>query len=67
MAKINITEGASNYNDLEKMSVRDLLENINKEDISVPITVSKIIPVIEQLVKNIADYHSVCNAISTGI
>ena len=54
MAKINITEGASIYNDLEKMSVRELLENINREDISVPITVSKIIPVIEQLVKKIA-------------
>ena len=45
-----VTEKTSNYNDLEKMSVHDLLVNMNKEDQSVPLAVEKCIPVIEQFV-----------------
>lgn len=45
-----VTEKTSHYNDLDKMSVRDLLVNINKEDQSVPLAVEKCIPEIEQLV-----------------
>ena len=45
-----ITEQNSNYRHLEKMSVRELLENINKEDITVPKAVSGVIPEIEKLV-----------------
>jgi len=44
------TEADSNYNDLEKMDLRDLLSNMNKEDQSVPQTISKIMPDIERLV-----------------
>lgn len=50
-----ITEQDSSYHDLEKMSVRDLLININKEDKSVPFTIEKIIPQIEKLVAEIAE------------
>ncbi|HKR07378.1 MAG TPA: N-acetylmuramic acid 6-phosphate etherase [Bacteroidia bacterium] len=48
------TEQDSSYNDLEKMSVRDLLLNINKEDKTVPYTIEKVIPQIEKLVAEIA-------------
>jgi N-acetylmuramic acid 6-phosphate etherase len=45
------TESSSQYNDLEKMSVRDLLVNINKEDQSVPYAIEKVIPQIEKLIE----------------
>lgn len=48
------TESSSNYGDLEKMSVRDLLLNINKEDKTVPLAVEKVIPQIEKLVIEVA-------------
>lgn len=44
------TEADSKYNALEKMSVRELLSNINKEDKSVPLAIQKEIPKIEKLV-----------------
>ncbi len=44
-----VTEKDSNYNDLEKMSIREILENINNEDKTVPDAVEKVIPQIEQL------------------
>jgi N-acetylmuramic acid 6-phosphate etherase len=44
------TESDSKYHALEKMSVRELLTNINKEDKSVPIAIEKEIPKIEKLV-----------------
>jgi N-acetylmuramic acid 6-phosphate etherase len=47
------TESDSNYNHLEKMSVTDLLTNINKEDNSVPRAIEKSIPEIEKLVSSI--------------
>lgn len=46
-----ITEKASNHNHLEKMSVNELLTNINKEDQSVSLAVEKVIPQIEKVVK----------------
>lgn len=48
---VNTTEKDSNYQDLDKMSVHELLTNINKEDKTVPLAVEKAIPQIEQLVK----------------
>lgn len=45
-----ITESDSNYTDLQKMSVLDLLQNINKEDKTVAVAVQKQIPEIEKLV-----------------
>ena len=49
------TESASHYDDLEKMSVRDLLANINREDQSVPLAIEKVLPPIETLVKIIVE------------
>jgi len=48
-----ITEKDSHYNDLEKMSVQELLTNINNEDKKVPLAVEKAIPQIEKLVTQI--------------
>lgn len=50
MSFIKTTEQTSNYNHLEKMSVQELLTNINTEDTSVPLAVEKTIPQIETLV-----------------
>ncbi len=47
------TEQSSKYEHLEKMSVQDLLSNINQEDKSVPFAVEKALPQIEILVAEI--------------
>ncbi len=47
--KERTTESASNYDHLEKMSVHDLLVNINTEDKTVPNAVEKALPQIEAL------------------
>lgn len=47
---MSVTESSSAYSNLEHMSVRDLLVNINREDKSVPVAVEKAIPQIEQLI-----------------
>lgn len=44
------TEQASHYNHLEQMQTEELLQNINKEDSTVPNAVAKAIPQIEALV-----------------
>ncbi len=49
----SITESSSHYDNLDKMSVRELLENINKEDGTVHVAVHAIIPKIEKLVEGI--------------
>lgn len=53
MAFIKITEQPSLYNDLEKKSVREILEDINREDQKVAIATQKAIPQVEALVKEI--------------
>lgn len=50
---MSITESSSHYRDLEKMSVHDLLTNINREDKTVPFAIEKVIPQIEVLVLEI--------------
>jgi len=50
---IKTTEASSNFNDLEKMSVHELLTNINLEDQTVAMAVNKVIPSIEKLVSEI--------------
>lgn len=49
------TEASSSYDHLEKMSVHDLLVNINKEDKTVPLAVELVIPKIEALVNVIVE------------
>ncbi len=53
MSFIKITEQSSLHNDLEKKSVRELLEGINEEDQKVAIAVQNAIPQIEKLVSQI--------------
>ncbi len=47
----NSTESDSNYQHLEKMSINELLTNINQEDTSVPLAIEKVIPAIEKVVE----------------
>lgn len=49
------TEKDSRYTNLEKMPVHDILQNINREDRTVPDAVEKAIPQIERLVDAIAE------------
>ena len=53
MSFIKITEQNSLYNDLERKSVRALLEDINTEDQKVALAVRETIPKIEELVLQI--------------
>lgn len=49
------TEADSYYNNLEQMSVADLLSNMNKEDKTVPLAVEQAIPQIEKLVNQVVE------------
>ncbi len=51
----SITESSSHYDNLENMPVRELLENINREDKTVPDAIEKEIPHIEELVNAVAE------------
>lgn len=53
MSFIKTTEQSSNYQHLEKMSVKELLFNINTEDKTVPFAVENALPQIEVLVEQI--------------
>ncbi|WP_439880471.1 N-acetylmuramic acid 6-phosphate etherase [Pontibacter sp. MBLB2868] len=56
---MSTTESASNYDSLEKMSVKELLVGINQEDKTVPLAVEKALPQIEKLVEaTVAKLHS---------
>ncbi len=52
---MSTTESSSHYRHLEKMSVHELLVNINKEDKTVPGAIEKVIPQIELLVNAIVE------------
>jgi len=53
MTFIKTTEQSSNYEHLEKMSIMELLSNINSEDKTVPLAVEKALPQIELLVAEV--------------
>ena len=53
MSFIKTTEQASKYDHLDKMSVRELLTNINNEDKTVPFAVENAIPQIEILTSQV--------------
>ncbi len=50
---LSITESSSNFENLDKMSVKELLSNINLEDSKVHLAVREAIPQIEKLVSRI--------------
>lgn len=52
---MSTTESSSYYDNLEHMSVHDLLANINKEDKSVPIAIEKVLHQIEPLINAVVD------------
>jgi len=47
---LSTTEASSNYQNLERMSVQELLQNINREDQTVPTAIARVIDRIEPLV-----------------
>ena len=49
------TEAESIYNELEKMTINELLLNINKEDTIIPSAIKKAIPHIESLINVLVD------------
>lgn len=55
MALQKITEQASNYRHLERMTINEILININNEDQTVPDAVKKVIPQIEKLAEAASD------------
>ena len=57
---MSTTESPSNYSHLEKMSVHELLVNINHEDSTVPEAIGKVISTIEILV------HAIVEKMQTG-
>ncbi len=52
---MKITEQPSRYSDLDKMSTLELLQNMNREDKTVPYAVEKCIPQIEKIVDGIVE------------
>jgi N-acetylmuramic acid 6-phosphate etherase len=46
---VRVTEQESRYNNIDQMSVLEILQGINKEDQTVPLAVEKAIPQIEKL------------------
>ena len=53
MSFTKTTEQSSKYEHLEKMSVTELLQNINSEDKTVPLAVEKALPQIEKTVEKV--------------
>ena len=52
---MSTTESSSYYENLERMSVQDLLVNINREDKSVPVAIEKVLPQIATFIKVIVE------------
>ena len=55
MKPLSITESPSVFDNLDKMSVHDILAGMNSEDAKVPLAVGKAIPQIEALVNQIIE------------
>ena len=48
-----VTESDSNYDEIEKLSTTEILQNINVEDKKVAYAVEKVIPTIQALVDSV--------------
>ena len=55
MSFTKTTEQSSKYEHLEKMSVHELLSNINNEDKTVPLAIEKALPQIETVVSKVVE------------
>ncbi len=51
----SITESPSKYDDIDRWSIRQILETMNKEDMLVPLAVKEQIPQIEKLVEALTE------------
>jgi N-acetylmuramic acid 6-phosphate etherase len=52
---MSVTESESLYQNLERMTTRQILDNINAEDRKVPDAIAKVIPAIEKLADAVAE------------
>jgi len=52
---IRVTEQESHYNNIDQMSISEILHGINKEDQTVPLAVEKVIPQIEKLAEALTE------------
>ncbi|MDR3219386.1 MAG: N-acetylmuramic acid 6-phosphate etherase [Dysgonamonadaceae bacterium] len=59
MVMISITESPSEFHNLERMSINELLDGINQEDAKIHIAIKKVIPKIEALIDKIVERMSV--------
>ncbi|WP_458626181.1 N-acetylmuramic acid 6-phosphate etherase [Winogradskyella sp. PC D3.3] len=55
MTFIKTTEQDSNYNNLENMTINEIITSINKEDKTVPLAVEKALPQIESLISQVVN------------
>ena len=53
MSTTSLTEQNSNYDDLERMSIAEILRSINDEDEEIPRAVGQSLPQIERLVEKV--------------
>ncbi|WP_299521892.1 N-acetylmuramic acid 6-phosphate etherase [Winogradskyella sp.] len=49
------TEKDSHYNHLEKMSINEIIKNMNIEDKTVPVAVEKVLPQVEALIEKVVE------------
>lgn len=56
---VSITESPSEFHNLERMSVNELLDGINQEDAKIHLAIKKVIPGIEALIDKILERMSV--------
>jgi N-acetylmuramic acid 6-phosphate etherase len=54
-ASLSITESPSRFQNLEEMSVKELISSINKEDANVHIAIREVLPQIEKLINCIVE------------
>jgi N-acetylmuramic acid 6-phosphate etherase len=53
---VRVTEQESRYNNIDQMSVLEILQGINKEDQTVPLAVEKAMPQIERLAEAVTEH-----------
>jgi N-acetylmuramic acid 6-phosphate etherase len=53
---VRVTEQESRYNNIDQMSVMEILQGINKEDQTVPLAVEKAMPQIERLAEAVTEH-----------
>ncbi len=52
---VSVTESSSTFDNLEKMSIKELIHSINEEDAKVHIAVNKVLPQIQAFIEQLVD------------